>query len=663
MKDRARFLTCFLLTALAAGPFACPARGAPQDQPIMPVAEVRPGMEGYGLTTFADGPAQRFQFKVLSVVQGWWPKGEMILIEMKGPVVDQAGIVSGMSGSPVYIADRLVGAVAYGWWFAKTPVAGVQPIEQMLGVRKIGAGAEQCRAEARTRARGALRRNRAGLAKLSAVRHRSAADAARLRDAVSRAVMPPAMAAASEGIRLDGVPAGVAGLLPRGWAGGIRPLPLPLSVSGADGRAAEFLGLLQGGGLVPVQAAAAGAAPARDREIEPGSPLSIVFLSGDMDISASGTVTWVQGEELLAFGHAMFQSGESDYPIATARVDAVVPRLSSSFRIAGAGDIVGRMSQDRSTGVWGKLGEQAPMFPCNVSIRGAVAEDYSYQAAGYWSTAPMWAFYAAALSAMRWEGWGEPVTMDASVQIQIKGRPEPLTLKNSYVEMGPIWPLFDLIADPMWDIVANPFEETAIAGLDCTLELRPGMELAIIETATPDRVRAAPGEEVTIRVRLRLYRGEEVHEVMKVRVPETARPGTQARFLICSADYSRMVDRELDPGFYYEPKDLDALIERLGRFESNRDLVLRAAFTDEGLRYDGAPMPALPPSARSVLQFNDSTGIGQPLIRDVKLSRETPWVLSGVALASIAVAEPSAHRRGGQQAAPAPAPGTQFPRR
>jgi len=640
MSDHARLIAALCLLAVLPGGTGAVGQEAATGPAIMPLSELRPGMRGYGLWAFTDGPPHKFDCEVLSIAEGWWPKGAMILVRINGPVVDEAGIVSGMSGSPVYVDGRLIGAIAYGWDFAKVPVAGVQPIQQMLKVREMGLRQDaEDDAAHKAGARDSLRRAHVEITSLLAAAREGPAGQARLRKAVMDAVTPSFLKNRLPGLPGEAVPPDIAALLPRGAAGGISPLPLPLIVGGPALGAPRLLAQLRGGPLAPAQGAAAGPVGAAVAALQPGSPLSIVFVTGDLDISASGTVSWVDGNELLAFGHPMFGSGESNYPIATSRVATVIPNLMSSFRIAGAGEIIGRMKQDRSAAVWARLGEEAPMFPCSVRIRGAVDADYNYRVAGHWETAAMWALYAVALSAERWEGEGRPVTMEVRSEIGVRGRAKPLRLANTYVAASTVWPVFDLVADPISAIVTNPFEEAEISSLRFELTTRPTVDLALIESVTPDRFRAAPGEEVTLRVRLRPYRGGPVTETLTLRVPETAKPGTQAVLEVMDADTSRMLDRSLDPGFY-EPKSLGALLEALERTEPSQNMVLRAGFTEQGLRYRGHAMPSLPPSAAGVIGFNASGEDARRLVRDVKLTKKTPWVLAGRASVRLAIVDP-----------------------
>jgi len=618
----------------------------PAQTPIMPSSELQRGMEGYGLSTFAPGAPQKFSFKVLSVVQGWWPKGEIILIEMTGPVVDQARIISGMSGSPVYITDdgvdKLIGAVAYGWSFPKTGLAGVQPIEQMLKVAKIGR-AERVKTATGAKAarRRAMRSRHEKLAGLLAAPRVTPEQTAGF-DAKLLHMMAPAYPAVPA---LGKPPTSVAQILPRdgGW---MRPLPLPVAVGG---RPVNLAAALQAGRPPVMGAAAAAPRGVQGEPLRPGSPINVVYVAGDIDIAASGTVTWTRGDELLAFGHPDAQLGASNYPLAQGHVDAVVASVASSFRLASTGKIVGRLVQDRASGIWGRTDKPAPMFPLKVRVGGANPDVYNYQVAAWWPSAGWWTFLAAALSAMRLEGLGHPAMITADCAINVKGRKAPLKLRNTYFTYELYYPLYDLLESPLSALTANAFEEIEIEGVTVSIDIDRDVEFAVVETVVPQRTEPAPGEDLVLRVSLRHYRGERqmrgklTSRDVTLKIPADVRPGSRVRIVACSAGVSRQLDYSLDPGFY-APKDLDALIDVLGRMEPNRNLVLRADFTRAGLRYDGAAMPALPPSTMGVLLSGRTAVEKSPLIVDRKTSEATPWVLQGSAATSVRI------KRGGTAA-------------
>ncbi len=361
---------------LAAPPLAAPPPVAPPPQEvpagIMPVSEIRSGMTGYGLTALKGARPERFEIEVLGILKGWFPKGDMILVRMSGPGVDEAGVIQGMSGSPLYIDGKLIGAVAYGWPYSTAPLAGVTPAADMLAVNRIeseGAGGEE-RLAAKARARGEFRRRTRRLAELMTSPGRSADTLPAIRAAAVRLALPPSRPERLTGWTPDGMPASVRDMLPQGADMRLRPLPLPIAVGGGAS-AGAMTSLLAGSGFMPVQAVAPGgvAADLPDVKIEPGVPVGVAFITGDMDIAGMGTLTWVEGDRILAFGHPMDATGDTDLPMVIGYVQAIVPSLSSSFKLSVSGKVIGSIVQDRAPAIMGVLGREAPTFACKVRVR------------------------------------------------------------------------------------------------------------------------------------------------------------------------------------------------------------------------------------------------------------------------------------------------------
>jgi len=608
---------------------------------IMPASQVRAGMRGYGLTTLDRGEVERFEVEVLGVVRGWYPKADVILIKMSGRLIDEAGVISGMSGSPIYIDDRLVGAVAYGWQFCQIPLAGVTPAEEMLRVEKLDREDKPSTdAKRKARLRNDLRQRAKELAQLL---DRPEGDALSA-EAVNRHVLRVAVNLPwqrtgccweTDEMQRD-VRASISGIL----QSPLRPLPLPLSVTGLDGRSAEaVLPLLRQSGFFPVQASARARARGPEPPLAPGVPVGAVLIRGDMDISAMGTLTSVVGRRVVAFGHPMFGSGRIDLPLALGRVQAVVPSRMRSFRISSAGGIIGRITQDRQSAIVGRLGEVSGMFPCKVNVRGAVQESYDFSIASYWELCPLLTLMAISESVARTEGMGNPCTLTAESEIRIKGHRKPLVLRNVYVSFLPEMPALRLAAFPLEALMFNEFKEVEVQSITFNLDVREGFQAAKIESLTLSHRELEPGQTLTLSVGLREFQGAEVLKRIDLKIPEDAQPGTRAEILVCDATRSFGIRMGQDPGLF-DPRDFDSLLESLSYVEQNTNLMVHASFLRRGLRYEGQAMPQLPPSALSMLQFSSEVGKVTPLVRDVRVAIQTPWVVQGAQRASIVIREP-----------------------
>jgi hypothetical protein len=410
---------------------------------------------------------------------------------------------------------------------------------------------------------------------------------------------------------------------------GMQPLPVPVSLRVPNGPE-PLTDLLRRGGLMPVQAGARGGnAQDAPEKLVPGGPVAITFITGDMDIAGSGTVTWVNGKEILAFGHPMFGMGETRFPMATATPVTVVPSLYSSFRLTNTGQPVGAMTDDHSPAIRGMVGAEAPTFPMKVAVDGNLPGEYNYTVAGHWDWGPFLAALATSWTVGRWDGGQTPVNYRMETTIRVADREEPLKLANEYTGYSVMSPIFDQILMPASRLMANEFQEIELGGVDVKLSVEEGLDAARIESVKLLQPEARPGQEVQLDVRLQPWRGEEQTRRVSIRIPRTARPGTTVRLLVCDAATSRMIERSLDPGLH-SPENLDQLIRSIRQQgENNRTLVVRANVLERGMRYDGHAMPALPPSVTGVIRQNRAGATAMPLATDVKEVEPTEWILSG----------------------------------
>jgi len=610
---------------------------AAQEQPaqIMKVSDLRPGMRGHGLSALEGTAVHRFDVEVLGVLRGWSPQGQVVLIRMSSPLLDQTGTVAGMSGSPVYVEGRLLGAVAYGFWWCKIPLAGVTPIEEMLVARDIDlAPAAPGAGSRKAQHRDALRAKSAALWDDLKRGHRLGRDA--IGQALSEMTVPPAMRE-SHRWGWEDMPEAVRALLPGPQAATMVPLPVPLAVGGISSDHYRAMApLLRTAGFFPVQAAAAAPGQPGGPRVEPGASVGAVLIAGDMDVSAMGTLTMVEGERVLAFGHPLLGSGDTDLPLAVGTAQAVVPSMLHSFRLSSADRIVGRLTQDRDSALVGRLGEESPMFPCTVNVKGAQQRTFRYRIAGYWRVAPFLTFYATALSAVRWEGEGERVTVRATSRISMKDRAEPLVLENSYATFSPMVPAFELVWMPLEALALNPFREVQFSGVDVDIQVDRGLRVAAIEAVRVGEREVRPGQTLRLWVTLKEFQGEQHVMKVELEVPRDAQPGTTADIVVCDAAGALAAEMSADPGFF-QPRDFDALLAAIRHMPRSTHLYVHGTFLKRGLRYRGQALPQLPSSVTNILSFGTESGVVSPLAEDVKLSVQTPWVVQGIVLASVLV--------------------------
>jgi hypothetical protein len=307
-------------------------------QAFYPLKDVRPGLHGTGRTVFNTNRVEEFQVEILGLLENLTPKQTIILARLSGGPLAETGVLQGMSGSPVYIDGKLLGAIALGFPFSKEPIAGIQPIESMIA-DSTPPPASPLAASGQSRL----------------VR--------RLPQSWAAASLPPRLNLSSS-------------------FGNLIEILSPLALSGftsatLDTFAADFRRL----GFYPQQGVSSGT-PTSQRysgTVVPGSMISVQLLSGDMSISADGTVTYVDGNRVYAFGHRFLDTGATDLPFARADVVALLPSLNTSFKLSAPREWVGTMTSDRSTSVAGEIGRHAHTVPLNVSVRSAETGLHEYR--------------------------------------------------------------------------------------------------------------------------------------------------------------------------------------------------------------------------------------------------------------------------------------------
>src|SRR5690348_15006301 len=298
-------------------------------------------MRGTGRTVFAGNQVQEFQVEILGVLDNVGPKQSLILARLSGGPLDHTGVMQGMSGSPVYLDGRLLGAVAMAFPFAKDPIAGIRPIQDMLSVGSAPAPAPAA--------------NRVQRASLSPDEHD-----------LTRWFSKPEPALAGEGRMVD--------------------IATPISFGGFSRATLEtFAPQLRALGLEPRQGVTSGsdigARMGNPADLKPGSMISVQLMAGDLSVGADGTVTHIDGTRIYAFGHRFLDVGPTALPFARAEVITLLPNLNTSFKLSTAKEWMGTMYQDRDTAVAGELGKRAPLVPVSVAISraGRPVESYRMQ--------------------------------------------------------------------------------------------------------------------------------------------------------------------------------------------------------------------------------------------------------------------------------------------
>ena len=520
---------------------------------IFPLKDIRGGQRGIGKTVFSGNNIEEFQVEILGVLENLGPKQSVILARLSGGPLERTGVLQGMSGSPVYIDGRLVGAVALAFSFAKEPIAGIRPIEEMLAIN-------QQRPQLPLRA---------GLT----------TPVARLQELVPKT---------------------------EPLAGGLVEIATPVSFSGFSTKTLEqFASQLKKLGLEPAQGVSSGGPlPSKmgnPAHLRPGDMIAVQLLSGDMSVGAEGTVTQVDGKRIYAFGHRFLSVGETDLPFARAEVLTLLPNLATSFKISSAREWMGAITQDRSTSIYGEVGRKAATVPFSIALNGGTRPAYSYrmQMVNDRVLSPIimqMAVYSAIDATERTLGMGS-FAVHGQVEFQ-QGVP-PLKLDNTYAGdfNAPLQASLG-VASPLAFVMAAGFDALKIKGIEVSISASEKKSVLQIDqvTASPKEVR--PGEHVDLAITFSGENGVELLRTVSYTVPVGA-PAGQLQFTVSDAASANSFDYQQLAAA--QPKSPAQVVTFLNNLRPNTNAYVRVWRNDPAFQVQGADLPDPPPSLALIL--------------------------------------------------------------
>jgi hypothetical protein len=483
-----------------------------------------------------------------------------------------------MSGSPVYIDGRLIGAVSYALGsFSKEPIAGITPIEEM------------------TTATDGVRRP-VPVARLDFPMSRQDLVAA-----FSRALHgTPPFVDRPDDARLLGT-TGVAGFGSRELGAMLRPIATPLVMAGFDADVAETLSAaFQNQGFVPT-GAGAGTRPGEmpfEGPLKPGDAVGVTFVSGDFLLGATGTVTHIDGDRVYAFGHPMYNLGPTAFPMTRAYVYTLLPSLFSSSKLAITGEVIGTLLQDRPTAVSGRLGPGPRLIPVTLDLESAHTErrTFRFDVVQDQLFTPLMTYSALLNTLLAYEREMGAATYEVSGRVIVDGQ-QPLTFANLFAGDAPGPSAASYIVSPLTALLGNMEAPVDLSRIDLTIKTEEQPRTATLERVWIDDPRPRPGRTVPLKVLLKTYRGEDVLTTVPVTIPAHAR-GTVS-FLV--TDGARLTQTEQREARLPQPtRTVEQIIKAFGDVRKNNILYVKLLASQPGAAVQGQIMPALPPSVLAV---------------------------------------------------------------
>lgn len=550
---------------------------AQQAPEIIPLSQIKPGMKGLAKTIFAGDTIEDMELEVVGVMKNFiGPKQDLILVLLKGAKPEYTGVVSGMSGSPVYIEGKLAGALSYRLGiFTKEPLAGVTPIENVF--------------EAGTPT--TLR-----------------ADAGE--------GWPPAESRLAPSGPLSGEFAAKAGA---GLGAFLAPIETPLAFSGFRADAiARFQEQFASMGLV---AAAGGTEPARpdDANIQPGDMVSMGLVQGDLSIAGGCTVTAIVKGKVFVCGHPILGQGTVEAPMNRARVVTTVSSSLASTKLTNNGGVIGAFRHDRLTAIVGNLGDKARMIPVELTLVTAGAEKkLNFQVIENTKLTPILVSIVTFNGIITNTAYSEGMSFQLSGGVHLKGYPT-VTLENMFAptDLGvPDGFYVSLSVQNIFTrIYNNPYERPQIERVTLRVEAVPERRVAAIESAWSDKSQVSPGETVNVKVLVRSYRGTPVMREIPITIPPQA-PRGPLRILVSDSESLNRVSRF----FSFSPQSrlsgLGQLITLLNRERRNNRLYVTLLQPSPTLLLDDKELPNAPLSQINVLDQRRGGSSASLLLRE-----------------------------------------------
>ncbi|MBV8629744.1 MAG: SpoIVB peptidase S55 [Silvibacterium sp.] len=537
----------------------------PPSTNFFPLDEVHRGVRGTAYTVFEGTQPEPMDVEILGLLHNaLGPHQDMILARLHGTKPEYSGVVAGMSGSPVYVDGKLLGAIAYRIGeFSKEPIAGITPIEQMLQVRDESPGAELIAAKPGT----------------SNEQHSEAAASSEV----------------------------------------VRPIDTPLVFSGFSPEALTFWKEHSAGiGLTPVSGIGGGSASLAMSAVTPGSVLpgsaiSAVLIRGDLEISATCTVTYVDPKRLLACGHPITQYGPISMPMAKAEVVATVPSPLNAFKIINTTDTIGSFTEDRETAILGEFGKPARLIPLTLRLTQDGATEKSrtlhLEVIDQEQITPLAVMVSLFQGLAQTNGYAVETTYRVRGRVKLAGYPE-VKFENlvAPTDIAPANLVAALALGERFNrLYANAARRTPIESVEVDVDAIPGRHTAQIESAQAGGTVVHAGDTISVEATVRPWRGELRNVRIPVTLPTTL-PNGPVRLLVSDGG---TLDRLMQPPQIGGGNlDVSGTIAQLNSLHANDRLYVTLLAPDAQAAIEGRTLTALPLSMANVLEpVRDNRGM------------------------------------------------------
>lgn len=551
---------------------------------LFPETNLKPGMKAVAWTTFQGTTPEPVPVEIVGIWENaWGPKQDIIIGKMTGKAL-RTNVAGGMSGSPVYIDGKLVGAVSLRLSvFSPDAICGITPIQMMLDVSDFD-----------------------------------------LKTRPSDAKTPDKIVASNNTPALpDGMLARVMAGAGRGLGDGVTmtPIATPITMSGfSDEAVREFGPMFNQLGLSVSQGGAGGqlnsSTPAKDwaTSLQPGEPIAAVLVSGDVTMTGGGTVTYNDGKRVLAFGHPMFNLGPVDMPIAK---DDIITTLASAYqptKMGNATEVVGALTQDRHSGIEGRLGQTAQMIPVTMHVNSYNTENEIRKNQDFhfnvfvnqkWTPYLMMATLFNALSNLNDFSDDETYRLRGEVKVDGQHKIELSTMQAPAETQIPTPMLLaGWWGDKFNRLYGNSNSLPKLEAVNVTVDLLPERRIAQIENAWIGDNKVVPGTDVPVKVFLRPYKGDRMERTIQLHIPAGL---TRGEHQILFSDADTLSRTQNIASTLNRIDEVPQTVALLNEERSNTKLYVSLIESQPTVYSDEKVLPSLPASVMNVMQSGRTT--------------------------------------------------------
>ena len=525
------------------------------------IDEIKPGDKAYCLTVYQGTNIEKFEMEVVSVVKNAKPGNfsaggkDTILVMGLDERFKHTGPVAGCSGSPVYVDGRLAGALAVGFSFSKDPLYGVTPIEEMLAASEI------------------------------------------------KQALP---SGGSGGLNIDySKPFSIDNVVDayrRSFSlGGQQESLMPL-ITSLNTNEEKFLCDFLGQNRFKVfSAGPSGAIRDIDVKLEQGSTVCVPLVSGDISLSALGTVTEVDGDKVYAFGHPFLGQGAINLPMANGYIHTVVSTITTSFKFGQVGKIIGAFRNDESTAIFGIIGEQAPLIRLGITINAYndIPRKYNCMIAVHPKLTPMLANTAMLGAAEMKSGLPDEHLVKYKCSINIDGY-ENIEYENFLPNQG-----FNPIANEWLGILAvlmdNPYQKVKINSIDFQIDTEKRQSTSMINKIAVSDTKLKPGQQLKVNIITEKYLGGKSSDEITLQLPDDIKEGKYKLTVCGQGYYQKFLMKSMPQRFVAD--SIESLIEVIKRSVSmpRKNMYVILELGTDGFSLEKAELPGLPSSKMLVL--------------------------------------------------------------